>query len=68
MLGFFQNIGMPELLIILIILLLVFGASKIPQLARALGKSVNEFKNGMHEDEEVTKETEEKKQEDKKET
>lgn len=68
MLGFFNNIGAQELIIILAILVLLFGATKLPQLARSMGKSVKEFKKGMHEheDEEVTKETEEKKQEDKK--
>lgn len=44
------NIGMPELIIILIIILLVFGASRLPELARSLGKAVNEFKKGMKED------------------
>jgi sec-independent protein translocase protein TatA len=65
MLGFFNNIGVQELLIIFIILVFLFGASKLPQLARSMGKSVKEFKKGIHEDEEVTKGTEEK-QEDKK--
>jgi sec-independent protein translocase protein TatA len=63
MLGFFQNIGMPELLIILVILVLLFGATKIPALARALGKSVKEFKGGMREGDEEVKD---KKEEDKK--
>ncbi|MFH0887669.1 MAG: twin-arginine translocase TatA/TatE family subunit [Planctomycetota bacterium] len=68
MLGFFNNIGAQELVIIFGILLLLFGATKLPQLARSMGKSVKEFKKGMHEheDEEVSKETEEKKEEDKK--
>lgn len=43
------NIGMPELIIILVIILLVFGASRLPELARSLGKAVNEFKKGMKE-------------------
>lgn len=60
MLGFFQNIGATELIVILGILVLLFGATKIPQLARSLGKSVREFKKGTQEDEEVTKETEDK--------
>ena len=47
--GLFSNIGPPEVLIILGIAVLIFGASKIPELARALGKSVNEFKKGKAE-------------------
>jgi len=46
MLGFFQNLGLPELLIILFIVLLLFGGSKLPSLARSLGSSVSEFKKG----------------------
>lgn len=45
------KIGFWELLIILGILLLLFGATKLPQLARGLGKSVNEFKKGLKGDE-----------------
>ena len=55
MLGIFQNIGMPELIIVLVILVLLFGASKIPQIARSMGKSANEFKKGMHEVDEAVK-------------
>ena len=44
------NIGMPELIIILIIILLLFGAQRLPELARSLGKAVSEFKKGMKED------------------
>lgn len=58
---------MPELIVILIILVLLFGATKIPQIARALGKSVKEFKGGMREgDEEVKDKKEEDKKEDSK--
>ena len=63
MLGFLQNIGMTELIVILIILVLLFGATKIPALARALGKSVKEFKGGIREGDEEVKD---KKDEDKK--
>lgn len=41
--------GMPEWLIIVIVILLLFGASRIPQLARSLGKSMGEFKKGVRE-------------------
>ena len=49
MLGFFENIGLPELIVILAVLLLVFGASRLPEIARSLGKSGKEFKKGMRE-------------------
>ncbi len=45
------RIGIWELLIILGILLLLFGSTKLPQLARGLGRSVNEFKKGLKGDE-----------------
>ena len=41
--------GAAELLIILAIILLLFGAAKLPQLARSLGKSSREFKQGLRE-------------------
>jgi sec-independent protein translocase protein TatA len=44
---FAGGVGMPELLVILLILILIFGGSRIPGLARALGKSVKEFKKGQ---------------------
>lgn len=39
-------IGTQELLIVLVILLLVFGGTRLPQLAKGLGKSIREFKQG----------------------
>ncbi|MBD7944940.1 twin-arginine translocase TatA/TatE family subunit [Psychrobacillus sp. FSL K6-2684] len=39
------NIGVPGLIIILIIALIVFGPSKLPQLGRAVGQTLKEFKN-----------------------
>ena len=38
------GMGMPELLVILLIALLIFGAAKLPQIGRAMGKTINEFK------------------------
>ncbi len=43
------NIGYGELLLILVVALLVFGPSKIPELARSLGRAVNMFKSGLKE-------------------
>jgi sec-independent protein translocase protein TatA len=43
------NLGAPELLIILVIVLLVFGGSKLPKLARSLGQAQKEFKDGVAE-------------------
>jgi sec-independent protein translocase protein TatA len=41
------GIGTPELIIILLILLLLFGASKLPKLARSFGESAKELKKGL---------------------
>jgi sec-independent protein translocase protein TatA len=43
-LGFIEGIGGPELMMIMFIVLLLFGANRLPELARGLGKSVREFK------------------------
>lgn len=39
--------GMPELIVVLVIVLLVFGAGKLPEIAGSLGKSITDFKKGM---------------------
>ncbi|HTK39497.1 MAG TPA: twin-arginine translocase TatA/TatE family subunit [Patescibacteria group bacterium] len=44
------NIGAPELIIILLIILLLFGAKKLPELSRSLGTSLKELRNGMSDD------------------
>ena len=40
--------GVPELILILFILLLIFGASKLPEIARSMGLSIKEFKKTMN--------------------
>jgi sec-independent protein translocase protein TatA len=44
-----MNLGGPELLIVLAVVLLIFGSKKVPELARSLGKAQKEFKDGMKE-------------------
>ena len=44
------GIGIAELLIILIVALLLFGADRLPGIANAMGRAVNEFKKGMQGD------------------
>jgi len=43
------GLGYQELLIILVIVLVLFGANRLPELARSLGSSVKEFKKGVSE-------------------
>ncbi|MEZ5168896.1 MAG: twin-arginine translocase TatA/TatE family subunit [Acidimicrobiales bacterium] len=44
-----MNLGGPELLIVLLIALLLFGGAKLPKLARSLGQAQKEFKQGLSE-------------------
>ncbi|HTY01396.1 MAG TPA: twin-arginine translocase TatA/TatE family subunit [Bacteroidota bacterium] len=43
------NIGVPELLVILLIVLVLFGSKKIPELAQGLGKGIREFRKASRE-------------------
>ena len=50
----FKSFGWPEALVILVVVLVIFGAGKLPQIGGALGKSIREFrkaKEGLDEDE-----------------
>lgn len=43
-------IGMTEILVVLVIILILFGPKKLPELARAIGKSVREYRKGLTSD------------------
>lgn len=51
------GLGTPELIIILVILILLFGAAKLPQLAKSVGSSMKELRKGMQDDGKPTKPT-----------
>jgi sec-independent protein translocase protein TatA len=55
------GLGMPELLIILVIVLVIFGASRLPQLGEGLGKAIKGFKKGITDDEKAKKDNQENK-------
>jgi sec-independent protein translocase protein TatA len=44
------RIGMPELLIVLAIVIIIFGANRLPQLGKGIGSAIKNFKDGMKED------------------
>ena len=48
-LGSFMNLGGPDLLVILLIILVLFGAKKLPELARGLGQAIKEFQKAKDE-------------------
>ena len=59
----FGSVGMPELIIGLVVILLLFGAKRVPELARGLGSGVREFKKGTQEGEVEKKKEEEREEE-----
>ena len=61
------GLGTPEILLIALVVLLLFGGKKIPELMKGLGKGVKSFKEGMKGLEDVNEDTEKKTDEAKKE-
>ena len=47
------GVGMPELLVILVIIFIVFGAGKLPEIGSALGRGIKNFKKATHEPKEI---------------
>ena len=60
------TIGAPEIIIIAVVILLLVGGKKIPELMRGLGKGVSSFKKGLKDEETYEKKGETKNEEDKK--
>ena len=52
-----MNLGVPELLIVLAVVLLLFGSTRLPKLAKSLGQASKEFKKGVDGEEDDTSET-----------
>ncbi|MCF0199368.1 MAG: twin-arginine translocase TatA/TatE family subunit [Bacteroidaceae bacterium] len=64
---FLGNLGTGEIIVIALVVLLLFGGKKIPELMRGLGKGVKSFKDGLNEVEKQIESAPEDKQEEKKE-
>lgn len=54
------GLGLPEILLILVIALLIFGAAKLPEIGRSLGRALSEFKKGTQGFNEIKDEKREK--------
>ncbi len=53
----FGNLGAGEIILILLVILILFGAKKIPELARGIGKGMSEFKKGLRDVQDEIKST-----------
>jgi len=51
----FGNIGIPELILILVVALVIFGPGKLPEIGKSLGKSIGEFKEALKKTEDAIK-------------
>ena len=52
------GIGMPELIIILVIILIIFGAGKLPEIGGGMGKAISSFKRGVRDEDKLKSEPE----------
>lgn len=50
MFAFLGTLGVPELVILFLILVLLFGANKLPQIGRGIGEGIRNFKSGIKDD------------------
>lgn len=60
------GIGLPELLILLVIILVIFGAGRLPEIGSGLGKAIRGFKKGVSEPDEIDVTPTQKKEENEK--
>lgn len=51
--AFIQQLSMPEIIIIFLVVLLFFGGKRLPTLAKSMGKSITEFKKGIKDSSEI---------------
>lgn len=49
------NLGWPEIVLVLLIVLIIFGAGKLPQIGSAIGKSIKEFRKAREDEEDKSK-------------
>jgi sec-independent protein translocase protein TatA len=45
--GILPNVGLPEIILLIVLALIIFGPAKLPEIGRAMGKGITEFKTAM---------------------